>query len=159
VRLQVEFFQAVLSRREYNYPKPLPAYSKSGRIKVKYIVSRKFRDTLNLSFRRTATCLDVGEKSYEMNSLCNMGNTDLKNISEWSKQWLVKLNPTKTDIVYFNTRDIPPGLLFWIEYTRIYPVKCHEHLGISLSADCKWSNHINTIIEKNIQTSSSSAKT
>ena len=94
-----------------------------------------------------------------MNSLCNMVNTDLKNISEWSKQWLVKLNPTKTDIVYFNTRDIPPGLFFWIENTRIYPVKCHKHLGITLSADCKWSNHINTIIEKNIQTSGSSAKT
>ena len=90
----------------------------------------------------------IGEKSYEMNSLCNMVNTDLKNISEWSKQWLVKLNPTKTDIVYFNTRDIPPGLFFWIENTRIYPVKCHKHLGITLSADCKWSNHINTIIAK-----------
>jgi hypothetical protein len=24
----------------------------------------------------------------------------------------------------------------------------HKHLGITLSADCKWSNHINTIIEK-----------
>jgi hypothetical protein len=48
----------------------------------------------------------IGEKSNEMNSLCNMINTDLKkneswkNISEWSKQCLVKLNPTKTDIVY-----------------------------------------------------------
>jgi hypothetical protein len=29
-----------------------------------------------------------------MNSLCNMVNTDLNNISEWSKQWLVKVNPT-----------------------------------------------------------------
>ena len=75
----------------------------------------------------------IGEKSYEMNSLCSMVNTDLKNISEWSKQWLVKLNPTKTDIDYFNTRDIPPGLFFWIENTRIYPVKCHKHLGITLS--------------------------
>jgi hypothetical protein len=77
-----------------------------------------------------------------------MVNTDLKNISEWSKQWLVKLNPTKTDIVYFNTRDTPPGLFFWIENTRIYPVKCHKHLGITLRADCKWPNHINTIIAK-----------
>jgi hypothetical protein len=90
----------------------------------------------------------IGEISYEMNSLCNMVNTDLKNISEWSKQWLVKLNPTKIDIVYFNTRDTPPGLFFWIEYTRIYPVKCHKHLGITLRANCKWPNHINTIIAK-----------
>jgi hypothetical protein len=42
-----------------------------------------------------------------------MVNTDLRNISEWSKQWLVKLNPTKTDIVYFKTIDVPPGLFFW----------------------------------------------
>jgi hypothetical protein len=39
-------------------------------------------------------------------------------------------------------------LFFWIENTRIYLVKCHKHLGITLSADCKWSNHINTIITK-----------
>jgi len=36
----------------------------------------------------------IGEISYEMNSFSNMANTDLKNISEWSKQWLVKVNPT-----------------------------------------------------------------
>jgi hypothetical protein len=41
--------------------------------------------------RLFADDISIGEKSYEMNSLCNMGNTDLKNISEWSKQWLVKL--------------------------------------------------------------------
>ena len=76
-----------------------------------------------------------------------MVNTDLKYISKWCEQWLVKLNPTKTDIFYFNTTDIPPGL-FWIENTRMYPVKCHKHLGITLSADWKWSNHINTIIAK-----------
>jgi hypothetical protein len=35
-----------------------------------------------------------------------------------------------------------------MENTRMYPLKCHKHLGITLNADCKWSNHINTIIEK-----------
>ena len=50
--------------------------------------------------------------------------------------------------VYFNTIGIPPGLFFFIENTRINPVKCQKHLGITLSADCKWSKHINTITEK-----------
>jgi hypothetical protein len=58
-----------------------------------------------------------------------MVNTDLKNISEWSKQWLVKLNPTKIDIVYFNTRDIPPGLFFWIENTRIQTSPAYSKSG------------------------------
>ena len=35
-----------------------------------------------------------------------------------------------------------------IENTRINLVKCQKHLGITLSADCKWSKHINTITEK-----------
>jgi hypothetical protein len=83
----------------------------------------------------------IGEKSYEINSLCNMVNTDLKYISQWCKQWLVKLNPTKTDIFYFNTTDIPPGL-FWIENTRIYPgcVICKQ----SAQANRFISNVINT---------------
>ena len=58
----------------------------------------------------------IGEKSYEMNGLCNMVNTDLKYISEWCTQWCVKLNPTKTDIFYFNTTVIRPG--FFLD--RIY---------------------------------------
>jgi hypothetical protein len=41
-----------------------------------------------------------------------------------------------------------PCLKITFRKTRIYLVKCHKHLGITLSADCKWSNHINTIIEK-----------
>jgi len=71
-----------------------------------------------------------------------------KYISYWYKQFLVKFNPTKTDIVYFSTKDIPPELFILIENTRIYPIKCHKYLGITLSTYCKLSNHINTIVEK-----------
>ena len=67
-----------------------------------------------------------------------------KYISYWYKQFLVKLNPTKT----FSTNDIPPELFILIENTIIYPVKCQKCLGITLGAYCKWSNHINTIVEK-----------
>ena len=45
----------------------------------------------------------IGEKSYEMNSLCNMVNTDLKHISEWSKQWLVKRLNCRVGTVYHST--------------------------------------------------------
>jgi hypothetical protein len=31
-----------------------------------------------------------------------MINIDLKYIQEWSKRWLVKFNPSKTDIMVFN---------------------------------------------------------
>ncbi len=45
----------------------------------------------------------VGERSYELNSLRDMVNIDLVNISKWAKQWLVKLNREKTNIMYFNS--------------------------------------------------------
>jgi hypothetical protein len=72
-----------------------------------------------------------------MNSVRNLVNIDLKNISEKSKDCLVKLDPTNTDIDYFSTRDILPGLSFLTENTRINSVICHNHLGITLSVDCK----------------------
>ena len=72
-----------------------------------------------------------------MNSVRNLVNTDLKNISERSKDCLVKLDPTNTDIDYFSTRNILPGLSFLIENTRINSVICYNHLGITLSVDCK----------------------
>jgi hypothetical protein len=130
-----------------NYKEGVPQQSILGPL-LFFIFNNCIADETIGLCRLFADDTSIGEKSYEINSLCNMVNTDLKHISEWSKQWLVKLNPTKTDIVYFNTRDIPPGLFFWIENTRIYPEKCHKHLSITLSADCKWSNHIHTIIEK-----------
>ena len=90
----------------------------------------------------------IGERSYEINSLQYMVNIDLQNISSWSKQWLVKLNPNKTEIVVFSTRDTPEGLAFSLDDTEISPVACHKHLGVTLSSNCKWTLHIDTVVEK-----------
>jgi hypothetical protein len=83
-----------------------------------------------------------------------MVNTDLKHISEWSKQWLVKLNPTKTDIVYFNTRDY----FFWIENTRIFSRKFRDTLNLSFRRTatcldvfsiivCMWFDHLQSALK------------
>lgn len=90
----------------------------------------------------------IGERSYNIDSLRNMVNIDLVNISNWSKQWLVKLNPDKTEIMYFSTRNAPDDLCFTVGDSRIYPVESHRHLGVILSADCKWTKHIDMIAEK-----------
>ena len=72
----------------------------------------------------------------------------LSNLSKWSEQWLVKLNPDKTDVMVFSVRnrDFNSNLNF--NNIQIDPVASHRHLGVYLSSDCKWTIHINKFIEK-----------
>ena len=79
----------------------------------------------------------VGERSLEINSLRSMVNIDLNNIKHWAKQWLVKLNPEKTEIVYFSTRPSPDDLYFSTDNIKIKPFDAHKHIGVTLSADGK----------------------
>ena len=61
---------------------------------------------------------------------------------------LGKLNPEKTEIVYFSTRPSPVDLYFSTDNFKIKPVGAHNHLGVTLSADGKWSKHINNVVVK-----------
>jgi len=54
----------------------------------------------------------VGERAFEINNLHSMVNIDINKNTHWAKQWLVKLNPKKTKIVYFSTRPSPVDLYF-----------------------------------------------
>ena len=95
--------------------------------------------------RLFADYTSVSEKSLEINHLRSMVNIDLNNITHWAKQWLVKLN---LEIVYFSTRTSPVDLYFSTNNIKIKPIDAHKHLGVTLSADGKWSKHINNGVVK-----------
>ena len=73
-------------------------------------------------------------------------NHDLCIISDWSKQWLVDFNPNKTEAILFTLKkNIPyPSLQF--NNTPVTFVNHHKHLGLTLSCDGKWHEHVNNII-------------
>ena len=73
-------------------------------------------------------------------------NHDLCVISDWSKQWLVDFNPQKTEAILFTLKkNIPyPSLVF--NNTNVTFVNHHKHLGLTLSCDGKWHEHVNNII-------------
>ena len=50
--------------------------------------------------------------------------------------------------MYFSTRSYPLDLYFSIDNVKIKPVDGHKHLGVTLSADCKWSKHMNNVVVK-----------
>lgn len=61
-------------------------------------------------------------------------NSDLENILQWSKQWLVNFNPTKTEVIALSLSDRDlPKLNF--DNTELTYVNHHKHLSITLSND------------------------
>ena len=73
-------------------------------------------------------------------------NTDMNTISEWAKQWLVTFNPNKTEAIIFSNRfSRLPNIKF--DGVNVKFVKHHKHLGVTLSEDCKWHEHINQVIK------------
>ena len=74
-------------------------------------------------------------------------NKDLQIISYWSKQWLVDFNPSKTETMFFslNHNDTLPNIVF--DGTVVNFVDVHKHLGVSLSADGSWHEHISNIVK------------
>ena len=47
----------------------------------------------------------IGHSAHDEHTLVNLTDIDLSNLSKWSEQWLVKLNPDKTDIMVFSIRN------------------------------------------------------
>lgn len=90
----------------------------------------------------------IGHTSNEENSLKVLINIDLDYLKLWSEKWLVKFNPNKTDIMIFNVRNIQSTVSFDFGDTTLVPQSSHKHLGVTFSRDCKWTKHIDILIER-----------
>ena len=70
-------------------------------------------------------------------------NHDLAIISDWAISWLVKFNPCITEAILFSYFNID----FVFDGVNIKFVKHHKHLGLTLSENMKWDQHIETILK------------
>jgi hypothetical protein len=59
-----------------------------------------------------------------------------------------EIHPNKTDIMIFSTRHLENNLLFDFNNISLSPVHMHSHLGVIFSNDCKWTKHIDVLIER-----------
>ena len=76
-------------------------------------------------------------------------NSDLERMHQWAELWLVKFNAKKSEAILISrktNRLIHPRLLMNNE--PINEVSYHKHLGIFLSSDGTWHEHINNITSK-----------
>ena len=76
-------------------------------------------------------------------------NSDLELMFKWAESWLVKFNANKSEALLISrktNRPLHPQLLMNNE--PIKEVSYHKHLGIFLSSDGTWHDHINSITSK-----------
>ena len=82
--------------------------------------------------------------------VCGMQlQSDIDNITEWSKKWIVKFNPLKSESLVI-TRKLykPTHPDLFMSNTKIPVVQNHKHLGIFISDDCTWDCHIKSSADR-----------
>ena len=84
----------------------------------------------------------------DFNTVRTSLQNDLDTISEFGQDWLIKFNVSKTTHVTFTYAALPhtPALLF--DHCPVPFTKSHTHLGLTLSTDLRFNDHINNIIKK-----------
>ena len=76
-------------------------------------------------------------------------NSDLLKISRWANIWLVKFNPNINEVMLISrksNRQNHPQV--FMQNQQIQEVEFHKHLGVYLSSDCSWHQHIDYIKQK-----------
>lgn len=73
-------------------------------------------------------------------------NHDLQVLAAWAKRWLINFNPAKTEAILFTLKqlDHTPNLIF--NNVQIQFVEHHKHLGLTLSKNGQWHEHIQNIL-------------
>ena len=74
---------------------------------------------------------------------------DLVRIAKGSKQWLVSFSPEKTCDMSLSLRAVAvqPLPLVFLD-NEIDSVISHKHLGLTISSDLKWNNHVEEICNR-----------
>ena len=76
-------------------------------------------------------------------------NDDLTSISVWANNWLVSFSSAKTkSMTISNKLDADINPLLTLAGTRIEEVTSHKYLGVNISANLRWKEHINDVALK-----------
>jgi hypothetical protein len=93
------------------------------------------------------TC--ISHMAHNEENLHTLISTDIEYLNSWSYRWLVKFNPNKTDIMIFSSRHLENNSIFDLAIFRyISCAYAYPFLGVIFSSDCKWTQHIDVLIER-----------
>jgi hypothetical protein len=78
-------------------------------------------------------------------------NIELERVHQWAKKWNVAIHPQKTVMMIFGNRKTPDTTTLpavYLHTQRLEAVERHTHLGLTLSCDLTWTNHISHLERK-----------
>jgi hypothetical protein len=128
----------------YNVSAGVPQGSVLGHLLFLVYINDIGEQLLSLT-RLFADDTTLGYSSSSPDALELVINHDLNKLSTWSGQWLMSFNPDKTEIMICSNMEIPNNLNFSFNGKLISNTSSHKHLGVPLSHDAKWSEHVENI--------------
>ena len=103
-------------------------------------------EAVNCSIKMFAddTCLYVTVDDPE--EAADTLNNELQSVHDWACQWIVNFNAAKTKsmIISNKNRQHPP---IYFDGAQIENVSSHKHLGVVLSDNLNWTDHIHAVLK------------
>merc|ERR1712020_835621 len=96
-------------------------------------------------FADDTTLITDGNNSHDTTDLLNR---DLKKVSAWANKWKVTFNAGKTKDLIFSKKEVDNQQPLIFNNTQVGRVKSHKHLGITLTYNLSWDEHLNNIIKQ-----------
>ena len=101
----------------------------------------------NINLFADDTCLSVVVNN--PNVAGNLLQSDIDKVSLWANRWLVSFNTQKSEYLIFSLKRNKPSHPGLFMFNTVIPnVRFHKHLGIVLTNDSSWDNHIDQITAK-----------
>ena len=74
--------------------------------------------------------------------------TDLDRLSSWERTWQMSFNTDKCFTLKITTSHTPKQHQYTLNNQVLQEVTSHSYLGVDISSNMKWNNHINNIAAK-----------
>ena len=109
------------------------------------IIINDIADKMLGKTRLYADGTSLGYSSSELAQIEIVLNNDLKKLKEWALKCLINSNPAKTTVILVSNIFHDYDLRLTYDDAVLNIVETNKHLGIYLSANNKWTKHIDSI--------------
>jgi hypothetical protein len=82
----------------------------------------------------------------------NILQDDLNGLGEWEQEWQMCFHPDKCEVLRLSRKKSPQNYTYTLHNNILKTTTDTKYLGLNISKDMKWNNHINTMCKKANQT-------
>ena len=77
---------------------------------------------------------------------------DLCKLTDWQNKWLMRFNEKKCYVIRISQARSQLHFEYSLNGSQLQSTSCHSYLGVAISSDLKWNNHIARISTKAYRT-------